>query len=173
MKSPSIFPENGRLFGINWQAADEVSVASCGHRDKPNGRMKRSVLLRLANSATETGLNMSISRIRARQIAIALAQASGMEFQRPAPFRRLPKRLSRLLTEHTSVENRSDLVLIWSGEHHAYWRPEASGYTSRATKAGIYTREVAISLTSHCGPEKRIELEPLPSDWLTHKGGAA
>lgn len=51
-------------------------------------------------------------------------------------------------------------VLIWSGEHNCYWRPDASGYTSRAKAAGIYTRADAERMTSHCGPEKRIELEP-------------
>lgn len=54
----------------------------------------------------------------------------------------------------------SDLVYIWSGEHGCYWRPNAHGYTSRIGQAGVYPRELAERLTHHCGPEKRIELEP-------------
>lgn len=54
-------------------------------------------------------------------------------------------------------------VLIWSGEHNAYWRPGAAGYTTRLSCAGIYDRAEAESLTSHCGPEKRIELEIVPA----------
>lgn len=58
-------------------------------------------------------------------------------------------------------------VLIWSGEHNAYWRPAAAGYTVRLSAAGIYDRAEAESLTSHCGPEKRIELETYPSEAIT------
>lgn len=55
-----------------------------------------------------------------------------------------------------------DLVWIWSDEHDAYWRPEGAGYTRRAGAAGVFTYREAKSLTSHCGPEKRIEIEPVP-----------
>lgn len=56
-----------------------------------------------------------------------------------------------------------ELVWIWSDEHQAYWRPDAAGYTRRASAAGIYTRAEAERLTGHCGPEKRIEIEPVPA----------
>lgn len=57
-----------------------------------------------------------------------------------------------------------ELVWIWSGEHSAYWRPDASGYTVYPHVAGVYSRAEAESLTSHCGPEKKIELRPVARD---------
>lgn len=47
-------------------------------------------------------------------------------------------------------------VHIWSGEHGAWWRPEARGYTCDRTQAGVYAFEEAFRSTFHCGPEKRI-----------------
>lgn len=52
----------------------------------------------------------------------------------------------------------SEQVMIWSGEHHMWWRPEGKGYTAKSALAGRYTREDAESRTSHCGPEKKIEI---------------
>jgi hypothetical protein len=54
-----------------------------------------------------------------------------------------------------------DLVRIYSDEHGAYWRPNGSGYTIRVNAAGIYTLADATARTAHCGPEKRIEFEPV------------
>lgn len=67
----------------------------------------------------------------------------------------------------TSLRKRADLfqrfagahVRIWSGQWQQWWRPEASGYTSDFTEAGVYTFEDAWSRSSHCGPEKRIAYE--------------
>src|SRR5699024_2479755 len=87
-----------RQWGIDWRQADEVGIASCGWRDTPGGRIKRGVEINLCDGEREDGLRITVSRVRARQIALALAEASGMQFQRDAPFRRLPLRLSRLLT---------------------------------------------------------------------------
>ncbi len=56
----------------------------------------------------------------------------------------------------------TDPVLIWSGEHRAYWRRNAQGYTTEISHAGIYSREDAIASTRHCGPEKKIEIRPCP-----------
>ena len=53
----------------------------------------------------------------------------------------------------------TDKVLIWSGEHSAYWRPGASGYTIHPEAAGLYTRETAERITRHCGPEKGIRID--------------
>jgi hypothetical protein len=99
MKSPSLHPEIGRVFGINWQAADEISVAYGQWRDASGGRPKNHVLLRLANGESETGHNMSMSRCRARQIAIALYEASGRRW----PFSQTPRRLPNRLLQQTRV----------------------------------------------------------------------
>lgn len=48
-------------------------------------------------------------------------------------------------------------VFIWSREHCAFWRENASGYTICATSAGVYDFADAYSHTEHCGPEKKIE----------------
>lgn len=53
-------------------------------------------------------------------------------------------------------------VYIWSREHGAYWRPNAEGYTSDKTQAGIYGFEEAFDRTKHCGREKRIEYIAIP-----------
>lgn len=50
-------------------------------------------------------------------------------------------------------------VLIWSDEHHAYWRPGGNGYTAIRAKAWVLPFEDAYLRTRHCGPEKRIEFE--------------
>ena len=54
--------------------------------------------------------------------------------------------------------------VIWSGEHFAYWRPDASGYSAEIRGAGIYPRADAARRTGHCGPEKRIEIRPLSQE---------
>jgi hypothetical protein len=48
---------------------------------------------------------------------------------------------------------------IWSGEHEAYWRKDAAGYTNRAALAWVLPLAEARERTSHCGPEKKIYLE--------------
>lgn len=35
---------------------------------------------------------------------------------------------------------------VWSHEHSAWWGPGRNGYTPDVTKAGIYTREVALEI---------------------------
>lgn len=56
-------------------------------------------------------------------------------------------------------------VFIWSGEHGAYWRENGCGYTTQRSAAGRYSRADAEARTSHCGPEKRIEIRPAPDKW--------
>lgn len=56
---------------------------------------------------------------------------------------------------------RGQKVLIWSGEHGAYWGPNNCGYYDR-DRAGAYTFEEAYAVTQHCGPEKRIAYELVP-----------
>ena len=55
-----------------------------------------------------------------------------------------------------------EMVAIWSEEHHAYWRPEANGYTTHVASLGLWRRAEAESMVAHCGPEKQIELRPWP-----------
>lgn len=55
-------------------------------------------------------------------------------------------------------------ALIWSGEHGAWWRPNSAGYTSHREAAGVYEIEEARRITSHCGPEKKIEIQPICDD---------
>ena len=57
--------------------------------------------------------------------------------------------------------------VIWSGEHRAYWRANASGYTTLLDGAGVYPRAEAERLTRHCGPEKRITILPVEMITLT------
>jgi len=53
----------------------------------------------------------------------------------------------------------SEQVRIWSGEWHAYWRPEARGYTMCKQEAGIYTLQEALKVSGHCSPCKKIKYE--------------
>ena len=55
-------------------------------------------------------------------------------------------------TPDTPSLRESDKVeyLIWSGEHNAYWMPDASGYSCRIRDAGRYSLEDAKRRTSHC-----------------------
>ena len=57
-------------------------------------------------------------------------------------------------------------AMIWSGEHKAWWRPDAAGYTDDIHAAGRWTMEEAESLTSQAGPEKKIKLIYVTSEWI-------
>lgn len=64
------------------------------------------------------------------------------------------------LTGFGQADYEHEPTLIWSGEHQAWWRAPANGYTSDIFAAGVYPRSEARARTSHCGPEKRIRLQP-------------
>ena len=69
-----------------------------------------------------------------------------------------PRRLPQDLMERASLwhDLKGKEVLIWSGEHNAYWRPRSSGYTANRSEAGIYSFEEAWHATSQCGHKKQI-----------------
>lgn len=47
-------------------------------------------------------------------------------------------------------------VLIFSGEHQAYWRDHGCGYAMEPEAAGHYVFDDAFRRTSHSGSEKQI-----------------
>ena len=47
-------------------------------------------------------------------------------------------------------------VVIWSDEHHAYFRSEALGYTTELDQAGVFEFGDAYARTKHTGAEKKI-----------------
>lgn len=76
--------------------------------------------------------------------------------------------------EPTFADGIEKPALIWSGEHHAWWRPDGAGYTNDIRAAGVYDHADAIARTSHCGPEKKIEINrifSLESLLCAHQGG--
>jgi hypothetical protein len=66
------------------------------------------------------------------------------------------------MTEHglkpdAFADNR--IVLIWSDEHRAWWKPTANGYTDDRDEAGRWWLKDAWLQTKHCDPSKRIMFE--------------
>ena len=62
-----------------------------------------------------------------------------------------------------SDEEKSErLAIIWSGEHRAYWRKDGCGYTRLLAAAWRLPWDMAVARTSHCGPEKLIQIKPAP-----------
>ncbi len=41
----------------------------------------------------------------------------------------------------------TDLYLVWSNEHGAWWRPNSCGYTTKVEDAGRYGRKEAIAIS--------------------------
>jgi hypothetical protein len=58
-----------------------------------------------------------------------------------------------------------DAVLIWSGEHHAYWRPNSAGYCTDGFGAGVYDRVTALQIVAGCDPEKRVSIREIDPNW--------
>lgn len=53
--------------------------------------------------------------------------------------------------------------LIWSHEHHAWWRQAGLGYTPRLSEAGVFTREVALRICRRAIPGTSTVLGALPA----------
>jgi hypothetical protein len=50
--------------------------------------------------------------------------------------------------------------LIWSWEHHAWWRAERQGYTRNITDTGTYTLQEAGEITvGHIPPGEEIAVD--------------
>lgn len=64
------------------------------------------------------------------------------------------------LKEDPSLRKRLEgkRVLIWSGEHRAYWAGPG-GYTLRFHEAARFDFDDAWGRSNHAGPEKEIEYE--------------
>jgi hypothetical protein len=58
-------------------------------------------------------------------------------------------------------------VSIWSGEHAAYWRPDAQGYTTLKREAWNIDFPTAYDHVKHCGPEKQIIFMVMPGTPLS------
>ena len=46
----------------------------------------------------------------------------------------------------------TDVYLIWSAEHQAWWSSGGCGYVRHLSKAGRYTRADAIAISTHAIP---------------------
>jgi len=72
------------------------------------------------------------------------------------PITRSLKAMKRRGGERTKAKMARKLVMIWSGEHHAFWRDGGCGYVETKDGAWVLPFEDAFRTTHHCGPEKRI-----------------
>ena len=57
------------------------------------------------------------------------------------------------------LKTRFDFVRIYSAEWGAYWRGTGQGYTETPAESAVLSFDAAFCMTSHCGPEKKIEYE--------------
>lgn len=73
------------------------------------------------------------------------------EIERILAYRQWHKDMASMLESNPNAN-----VLIWSGEHRAYWRENRCGYTDKKEYAGVYKIEDAWNAVSHVGIEKRI-----------------
>lgn len=68
----------------------------------------------------------------------------------------------RVATDPVATRTEPAAWLIWSGEHKAWWRPDAKGYCVFVGSAGRYTRSDAQAWIDHAGPKKLLEMVPDP-----------
>lgn len=56
----------------------------------------------------------------------------------------------------------TDLYLIWSHEHTAWWGPAARGYSRKISEAGRYTHSQALAICTEAIPGTSDRLGALP-----------
>ena len=56
----------------------------------------------------------------------------------------------------------SDIYLIWSHEHSAWWGPDRCGYVRRISDAGIYSHAEALDICIKAMPGTSTQLGALP-----------
>jgi len=78
---------------------------------------------------------------------------------RPIKLQTLKNKPSSFLENH-----KNDMV--WIRSDNGLWMEGKSGYTERYDYAGIYTLGDAYEATSHCGPEKRVQYEPVGKEYI-------
>lgn len=54
----------------------------------------------------------------------------------------------------------TDLVLIWSNEHAAWWAPASCGYTKFRSAAGLYTRAQAEAIVAQANSHAKDDAVP-------------
>ncbi len=55
-----------------------------------------------------------------------------------------------------------DKYVVWSHEHRAWWRSNSAGYTTALTRAGVYSRDDAISISHRA--RDRWEQDRIPNE---------
>lgn len=50
------------------------------------------------------------------------------------------------LEARKAEESMREPYLVWSNEHHAWWRPNSQGYAKSIEDAGVYSREEAMDI---------------------------
>lgn len=63
----------------------------------------------------------------------------------------------------TETKAPSDFALLYSGEHHAWWRPDRAGYTTDIRAAGVYALAEARDIANSSGPDKKVEAQQISS----------
>ena len=64
----------------------------------------------------------------------------------PATILRLLSLARAGLEAGKAEESMREPYLVWSNEHHAWWRPNSRGYAKSIEDAGVYSREEAMDI---------------------------
>jgi hypothetical protein len=138
------------------------------HWDGGQGAKKRAVLSKDIARAIEAAEARASQAPPPSASALAIAEWFRLFFQRPYPMseegvehavQSLAEAIEAAIGRDKAAPGVEGPVRIWSGEHNAYWRPNSRGYTVRAAAAWLLPRAEAVRRTSHCGPEKMIDIQ--------------